>query len=87
MGRPHKCPYCGSHKNTSKGVRKTKMLGIRKLRFCKNCNRKFTPQSQKFVEASDNTDAEMLAQQIEQADPELNQKPESSEAPKLPGLY
>lgn len=48
MGRPHKCPYCGeSGKSTSKGIRKTKTLGNRMIRFCKACKRKFTPKNQK----------------------------------------
>lgn len=46
MGRPFKCPYCGSSDNVNKGVRKTKTMGLRKIRRCKNCRRKFTPRSQ-----------------------------------------
>jgi len=46
MGRPHKCPYCESTDSVSKGSRKTKTLGDRKIRRCKACHRKFTPKNQ-----------------------------------------
>ena len=46
MGRRFKCPYCGSSDNVSKGVRNTKTMGVRKIRHCKNCGRKFTPRNQ-----------------------------------------
>ena len=47
-GRPFKCPYgCGSTNTVSKGVRKTKTMGLRRIRLCKNCGRKFTPKNQK----------------------------------------
>jgi transcriptional regulator NrdR family protein len=51
-GRPFKCPYagCGSSDTVSKGFRKTKTMGIRRLRYCKDCKRKFTPRNQKPVE-------------------------------------
>ena len=51
-GRPCKCPYekCGSTDTVSKGVRITKTLGIRKIRRCKSCGRKFTPKNQKLVQ-------------------------------------
>jgi transposase-like protein len=51
-GRPFKCPYtgCGSSNTVSKGVRKTKTMGDRRLRYCKDCKRKFTPRNQKPVE-------------------------------------
>lgn len=51
MGRPFKCPYCESTETTSKGVRKTKSMGVRRIRRCRSCGRKFTPKSQPFVEA------------------------------------
>jgi transcriptional regulator NrdR family protein len=41
-GRPSKCPYCSSAHTRPKGYRKTASLGLRKLRICKNCNRRFT---------------------------------------------
>ena len=50
MGRPFKCPYCGSSDSVGKGVRKTKTLGDRKIRRCKGCKRKFTPKNQQPVE-------------------------------------
>jgi hypothetical protein len=51
-GRPHKCPYsgCGSTNTVSKGSRKTKSIGVRKIRLCKSCGRKFTPKNQRQVE-------------------------------------
>jgi hypothetical protein len=50
MGRPYKCPYCGATGSVSKGVRKTKTMGERRLRLCKACGRKFTPRNQKQCE-------------------------------------
>lgn len=46
MGRPFKCPYCGSSDTVSKGVRKTKTMGSRLVRRCRACKRKFTPKNQ-----------------------------------------
>jgi hypothetical protein len=46
MARPFKCPYCGQTTTVSKGVRKTKTMGVRRIRLCKACGRKFTPNSQ-----------------------------------------
>ena len=46
-GRPVKCIHCGSTDTTSKGARCTKTLGIRKIRRCKSCGRRFTPKNQK----------------------------------------
>jgi hypothetical protein len=51
VGRPHKCPYCGSTDTASKGARKTKTMGLRKIRRCRGCGRKFTPRSQKLTPA------------------------------------
>ena len=54
MGRPHKCPACGADgKSVSKGMRKTKTLGIRRIRLCKACGRKFTPKNQKPSEVEE----------------------------------
>jgi hypothetical protein len=52
MGRPYKCP-CGSSNNTSKGVRKTKTMGVRRIRLCKDCGKKFTPRNQKVAEGEE----------------------------------
>lgn len=49
VGRPFKCPYCGSHDNVAKGLRRTKDLGPRRIRRCKGCRRKFTPKHQAFL--------------------------------------
>ena len=78
MARPYKCPHCDSVATTSRGVRRTKTQGDRRIRFCKACKRKFTPRNQKPAEAEQDTgtDADMLASQIEAAEPELNQRPE-----------
>ena len=52
-GRPPVCIHCGSHESVSKGVRRTKQMGIRRIRRCKKCGRKFTPRNQKpHVEAA-----------------------------------
>ena len=48
MGRPFKCPFCGEENSISKGVRKTKTMGNRRIRLCKACRRKFTPKHQTF---------------------------------------
>ena len=50
MGRPHACPYCKSTETVSKGVRKTKTMGARRIRRCRKCGRKFTPRYQRPVE-------------------------------------
>ena len=51
MGRPHKCPFCGeAGKSVSKGVRRTKTMGDRRIRLCKACGRKFTPRNQRPAE-------------------------------------
>lgn len=49
MGRPHKCPYCGSTETVSKGVRRTKTMGRRRIRRCRACKRKFTPKHQQPI--------------------------------------
>lgn len=41
LGRPYKCPYCGSNESVWKGYRTTKAGRVR-LRRCKNCSRRFT---------------------------------------------
>ena len=48
-GKPRACPYCGSG-SIKKGVRKTKTMGIRRIRQCKACRRKFTPVHQSNAE-------------------------------------
>ena len=54
MGRPFKCPYCGSSSDTvSKGIRKNKTVGARRIRWCKACKRKFTPKNQQPLTAED----------------------------------
>lgn len=46
MGRPFKCP-CGASNSVAKGFRKTKTIGVRQVRRCRSCGRKFTPRRQK----------------------------------------
>jgi transcription elongation factor Elf1 len=54
MARPFKCPFCGSSDNVNKGFRKTKSMGLRKIRRCKGCGRKFTPRYQQAATDEDN---------------------------------
>jgi hypothetical protein len=70
-GRPFKCPYkgCGSTKSSSKGTRVTKSLGIRKIRVCKDCGRKFTPQNQKPLKAKDKKAGGSEPRQVSDAKP------------------
>ena len=49
-GRPPRCRFCGSVRSVGKGVRRTKTMGNRRIRRCKDCGRKFTPKHQKPVE-------------------------------------
>ena len=57
MGRPFKCPYCRSSTDTvSKGVRRTITMGVRRLRKCKACRRKFTPKYQPEVSVTSGSD-------------------------------
>jgi transposase-like protein len=46
-GRPPVCPHCRSTRSVRKGLRRTKQLGVRQIRRCKDCGRKFTPRNQK----------------------------------------
>ena len=52
MGRPFKCPHCEASDNVSKGVRRTKTMGDRRIFRCKICGRKFTPKHQQPAESS-----------------------------------
>lgn len=58
----------------SRGSRRTKTMGDRRIRYCKACKRKFTPTNQKPNETMEDTsaDSDTLASQIEAAEPELN---------------
>ena len=55
MGRPFKCPFCGEENSISKGVRKTKTMGNRRIRLCKACRRKFTPKHQAYLDQPEPT--------------------------------
>jgi hypothetical protein len=48
-GRPPVCIHCGSTHSVRKGHRRTKAMGIRQIRRCKDCGRKFTPRNQKVA--------------------------------------
>ena len=53
MGRPFKCPYCEASDNVSKGVRRTKTMGDRRILRCRKCRRKFTPKHQQPAESGE----------------------------------
>jgi len=76
MGRPHVCPYCGANKSVSKGVRKTKTMGDRRIRLCKACKRKFTPKNQKPTEAIEEKTPESGVESNEVAEPPAVSEPD-----------
>lgn len=53
MGRPYSCPWCQATTSVSKGVRRTKTMGDRRIRRCKACGRKFTPKNQKPLDTAE----------------------------------
>jgi transcriptional regulator NrdR family protein len=71
MGRPFKCPYCGSSDTTGKGVRKTKTMGVRRIRRCKACRRKFTPKSQQLVDTASASQSAVVAPTPETGRPDV----------------
>jgi len=65
MGRPHTCPYCAAvGRSVSKGVRKTKTMGDRRIRFCKACHRKFTPKNQKQTDPQEEKAGSAVAEPV-----------------------
>lgn len=68
MTRPYECPFCGAGESVSKGVRKTKTMGIRRVRLCKACGRKFTPKNQKVGEASEPEAEQQVGPSVEPRD-------------------
>lgn len=60
MGRPFSCPWCQATTSVSKGVRRTKTMGDRRIRRCKACGRKFTPKNQKALEGSESATVETM---------------------------
>lgn len=62
MGRPFKCPYCGASDNVSKGVRRTKTMGPRRILRCKGCKRKFTPRHQQAGSPAEDKPAQPAAE-------------------------
>ena len=82
MGRPHKCPYCEATETVSKGVRKTKTMGHRRIRLCKACKRKFTPRNQKAGDATADAETEQGAGST--PEPVMEAAPESVPSPVNP---
>ena len=81
-GRPFKCPYgCGSTNTVSKGVRKTKTMGLHRIRLCKNCGRKFTPKNQKPVQPTEEKEAETDIEPDETAELDGVAKPDETDQP------
>jgi transposase-like protein len=70
MGRPHTCPYCGQvGRSVSKGVRRTKTMGDRRIRCCKACNRKFTPKNQKQADSQEEKAGSVATEPVASAEP------------------
>ena len=69
MGRSFTCPYCGLCDTVAKGFRRTKTMGLRRVRLCKVCGKKFTPRNQKPVEVIEETATEEIANTEQQAGP------------------
>ena len=85
MARPCKCPFCGATDSVSKGVRKTKTMGVRHIRLCKACGRKFTPENQNAVEAHDPGTAEQGEPRNQEEGTEPNApRQEDAESPTEP---
>ena len=81
MARPYKCPWCGeSGRSVSKGVRKTKTMGNRRIKLCKACGRKFTPKNQKPAELAEEKAVESHSESDEA--PAAGVIAESNETPK-----
>ena len=82
MAKPHKCPFCGATDSVSKGVRKTKTMGVRRVRLCKGCGRKFTPRSQRPDELPNQEAEEQGKSRPEpQGNAEVPTKPEAPDEP------
>ena len=69
MEEPFKCPFCGATRSVSKGVRKTKTMGGRRIRLCKACGRKFTPKNQEPGEIAPQGVEKQASSSSEQQDP------------------
>ena len=81
MARPFKCPFCGATDSVSKGVRKTKTMGVRRVRLCKACGRKFTPKNQRPAEASGSGTGEEEEKRSQEAGTEPDAPQDAAEAP------
>ena len=85
MGRPYSCPYCGvAGKNVGKGYRQTKTMGLRRIRKCKACGRKFTPKHQKPIDEPSTTQSTNLATEKERSDSNPTNPSPSPRAPQPP---
>ena len=81
-GRPFKCPYgCGSTNTVSKGIRRTKTMGLRRIRLCKNCGRKFTPRKQKLSQPTEEVTGETGVESDEAQGPGGVVEPDKEELP------
>ncbi len=79
-GRPAKCPYCGGG-SINKGFRKTKTMGKRRIKLCKNCRRKFTPKNQKPIQPAEEKPIETDIEPDEAAKPAGVAKPNETDQP------
>ena len=78
-GRPFKCPYeCSSANTVSKGVRRTKTMGLRRIRLCKTCGRKFTPKNQKPLQPTEEKTTETGVEPEEVAEPASVAEPDKT---------
>lgn len=85
MARPHKCPFCGATDSVSKGVRKTKTMGVRHIRLCKACGRKFTPENQNAAEVLGSEAEEQEERQRQEAEGRAEHSAEPHEDAEAPG--
>ncbi len=76
-GRPAKCPYCGGS-SINNGFRKTKTMGKRRIKLCKDCRRKFTPKNQKLVQPTEKTPIEDGNDPEDVAEPNETNQPDQA---------
>ena len=50
-------------------------MGLRRIRLCKNCGRKFTPRSQKLLKVTDEQTTETAVELDEATEPHGTNKP------------
>ena len=83
MGRPFKCP-CGAKESVAKGYRRTKTMGLRRVRLCKVCGKKFTPRNQKPVERE--ADTTPMPADVGQSDTAPKEESSSDDQHHQPGV-